>query len=195
MRRFAAHETRSQVARPTNGARGAANGSARPGRPPPLDLDHGGAGGGAVKVAGSLALASLGDSPAVRRDAPPRSYRGRGLPFAAPGNAPAPDESPARPRLPTQSRGVAAPQGPWSPVRSAPLGAAAKGLEPPESPPNGEESRKNSQRRPARAECTTRKPRLYGHSGCRAIADRRPRVTFSPGSNLINLKACREITL
>jgi len=38
--------TRSQVARPTNGARSAANGSARPGRPPPLDLDHGGAGGG-----------------------------------------------------------------------------------------------------------------------------------------------------
>ena len=32
-------------------------------RPPPLDLDHGGAGGRAVKVAGSLPLASLGDSP------------------------------------------------------------------------------------------------------------------------------------
>ena len=32
-------------------------------RPPPLDLDHGGAGGRAVKVAGSLSLASLGDSP------------------------------------------------------------------------------------------------------------------------------------
>jgi len=29
----------------------------------PLDLDHGGAGGAAVKVAGSLSLASLGDSP------------------------------------------------------------------------------------------------------------------------------------
>ena len=51
---------------------------------PPLDLDDGGAGGGAVKVAGSLSLASLGDSPAVRRDAPPRSNRGRGLPFAVP---------------------------------------------------------------------------------------------------------------
>ena len=32
-------------------------------RPPPLDLDHGGAGGRAVKVAGSVPLASLGDSP------------------------------------------------------------------------------------------------------------------------------------
>ena len=32
-------------------------------RPPPLDLDYGGAGGRAVKVAGSLPLASLGDSP------------------------------------------------------------------------------------------------------------------------------------
>ena len=52
--------------------------------PSPLDRDDGGAGGGAVKVAGSLPLASLGDSPAVRRDAPPRSNRGRGLPFAVP---------------------------------------------------------------------------------------------------------------
>ena len=54
------------------------------GTTPPLDRDDGGAGGGAVKVAGSLPLASLGDSPAVRRDAPPRSNRGRGLPFAVP---------------------------------------------------------------------------------------------------------------
>ena len=39
----------------------------------PLDLDDGGAGGRAVKVACSLSLASLGDSPAVRRDALPKS--------------------------------------------------------------------------------------------------------------------------
>ena len=44
---------------------------------PPLELDDGGAGGRAVKVAGSLPLAALGDSPPVRRDAPPRtSWKG-----------------------------------------------------------------------------------------------------------------------
>ena len=52
--------------------------------PPPMDLDQGGAGGVAVKFAAlPLRLASLGDSPAVRRDAPPRSNRGRKLAFAA----------------------------------------------------------------------------------------------------------------
>ena len=39
----------------------------------------------------------LGDSPAVRRDAPPRSNRGRGLPFAAPD---APNPRPEPPRVP-----------------------------------------------------------------------------------------------
>ena len=41
-----------------------------------LDPDGGGAGGGVVKVAfGSLSLATLGDNPAVRRNAPPMSSR------------------------------------------------------------------------------------------------------------------------
>ena len=48
---------------PHGSPRGAADGSARPGRPPPLDLDDGGAGDGPVKVARSLPLAALGDSP------------------------------------------------------------------------------------------------------------------------------------